>query len=97
MPCARTYTTEMNIRIPSGYSVEGMSDLEGIVDNEAGAFVSQAYMSGKVLCIRTSKTYKRAFDKAENWPLMLEFLEAAYDFSKKKVLLKKLDSLAIPE
>jgi hypothetical protein len=54
-------------------------------------------MSGSTLRIRTEKTYNNAFVKAEDWPLMLEFLSAAFDFSKKKVLLKKTAPAISPE
>jgi hypothetical protein len=97
MPCARSYVTEMNIHVPSGYVVEGLDDLQLEVENSTGAFCSQAYMSGSTLRIRTEKTYKNAFVKADDWPLMLEFLSAAFDFSKKKVLLKKSEPAISPE
>ena len=35
------------------------------------------------------KFYKNNFEKIQNWEKMQEFLDAAHDFTQKKLLLKK--------
>ena len=42
------------------------------------------------LNILVKKHYKQTTVKKEDWPKLLEMLDAAYNFSQKKVLLKKL-------
>ena len=89
MPNARSYANNISCTIPEGYTVEGLEKLTFNIDNETGGFISSAKMEGNILKIKTEKWYTNNFEKAENWPKMLEFLEAAYEFTGVKVLLKK--------
>lgn len=89
MPYARSFDYEISINIPEGYTVEGVDKLTFSVDNNAGGFISKAEISNGQLLIQTSKFYRHAYEPAASWPLMVEFLEAAYDFTQAKVLLKK--------
>lgn len=89
MPNARSYFNNINCTIPEGYSVEGLDKLTFNIKNETGGFISSASMEGNILKIKTEKWYANNYEKAENWPKMLEFLEAAYEFTGAKVLLKK--------
>jgi len=86
---ARSSNNEITIEIPAGYTVDGLNDLNINVDNAAGKFVSTATLTGNKLTIKTQKAYKKAYDKKENWSQMVAFLDAAYKFSQKKVILKK--------
>jgi hypothetical protein len=45
---------------------------------------------GSTLNLLVKKIYKNAVVKKENWPKFLEMLDAAFNFSQKKVLLKKM-------
>ena len=89
MPNARSYVNIISCTIPEGYTVEGLDKLTFNVDNETGGFTSSASMDGNTLNIKTEKWYANNFEKAENWSKMLEFLEAGYEFTGVKVLLKK--------
>jgi len=89
MPNARSYVNNITCTIPKGYTVEGLEKLTFNIDNETGGFISSASMDGNKLIIKTEKWYANNFEKAENWSKMLEFLEAGYEFTGVKVLLKK--------
>lgn len=85
----RSYKTHIEFEIPSGYSVTGLDKLNKNIKNETGAFVSTAEIKGNLLVIHTSKEYYNYFEPKENWLKMVEFLDAAYQFTQEKILLKK--------
>jgi hypothetical protein len=89
MQFARSTENQITIEIPAGYTVDGLNDLNVNIDNASGKFVSTATLNGNKLVIKTQKAYKKAYDKKESWSQMVTFLDAAYKFSQKKVLLKK--------
>jgi hypothetical protein len=55
-----------------------------------GAFISEAKIDGNHLVISVSKIYKQKNITKERWPDMLAFVDAAYNFGQKLVLLKPL-------
>ena len=79
---------QMNLTIPAGYTLEGIEGLKVNVDNETGSFTSSAIVNGNVLTVDIQKVYKQKNIPKEKWPLMLEFVDAAYNFSHKLILLK---------
>lgn len=89
LPYARTIQNSITIKIPAGYTAEGLTELAMNVDNESGAFISTAKVEGDQLLVTTTKLYKKNFDKKESWPNYVAFLEAAYKFSQSKVVFKK--------
>ncbi|MDZ4793797.1 MAG: hypothetical protein SGI83_05920 [Bacteroidota bacterium] len=76
--------------IPEGYKVVGVQNLNTNIDNEVGTFAVQASVEGNKLNLLVKKVYKQTAVKKENWSKLLEMLDAAFNFSQKKVLLKKL-------
>ncbi len=80
----------INFTIPAGYKVVGIQNLNINIDNAVGTFAVQATVEGSTLNILVKKHYKQTTVKKEDWPKLLEMLDAAYNFSQKKVLLKKL-------
>ncbi|MGB0521882.1 MAG: hypothetical protein ACPGJS_02920 [Flammeovirgaceae bacterium] len=89
MPYARSFKYQVNITLPEGYTVQGIDKLTGKVENDTGGFTSSATVEDGVLKISTYKFYRNNFEKMQNWEKMQEFLDAAHDFTQKKVLLKK--------
>jgi len=85
---ARTITNEIVVTIPEGKSVEGLEALNMNIDNESGAFISSAVLSGNTLTVKTNKVYKQEFLPLEKWSELVEMLEAAYKFSQLKVVIK---------
>ncbi len=86
----RSYRNVINFTIPAGYKVVGIQSLNMNIDNEAGTFAVQASVEGTTLSILTKKLYKQMTIKKENWDKLVEMLDAAFNFTQKKVLLKKL-------
>ncbi len=80
----------INFSIPAGYKLVGIQSLNVNIDNSVGTFAVQANVEGNTLNILVKKHYKQTTVKKEDWPKLLEMLDAAYNFSQKKILLKKL-------
>ena len=85
----RSFVNYITIEIPDGYTVAGLDKLQMHIDNAAGAFISTAEMKDGKLEVITKKYYKNNREKAADWGLMMEFLDAASLFQNEKVLLKK--------
>lgn len=80
----------INFTIPAGYKAVGIQSLNTTLDNEVGTFAVQASVEGNTLNILVKKHYKNATVKKEDWPKLVAMLDAAFNFSQKKVLLKKI-------
>ncbi|NUY81738.1 hypothetical protein HUK80_12590 [Flavobacterium sp. MAH-1] len=89
MPFPRSFENEIALEIPAGYTVTGIEKLNKNVTNPTGGFTSTAKVEGNKLVIRTNKYYTNYYEPNGNWPKMMDFLEAAYQFTQEKVLLKK--------
>ena len=48
-----------------------------------------AKLENNIVIIDVTKTYKAAMFKAEQWQQLLDMLNAAYDFSRAKIVLIK--------
>lgn len=86
----RSLRNVINFTIPAGYKAVGISNLNTTIDNEAGTFAVMASVEGNKLNILVKKIYKGATVKKENWSKLLAMLDAAFNFSQKKILLKKM-------
>ena len=89
MDYARTYDETISIMVPEGYTVDGLENFSFSVDNETGSFESSAVLAGDRIILNAKKVYKHNYEPKENWPLMLEFIDAAYNFSQAKLLFRK--------
>lgn len=89
MPYARSYTYDILLNIPKNYTVDGIAVLNMNVANATGGFVSEAKQEGTKLIVKIKKYYTHNYENKKDWPLMVAFLEKAFDFTQKKVLLKK--------
>jgi hypothetical protein len=85
----KAFENEIVFDIPSGYTVSGLDKLNKKVENETGEFSSNASISGNKLTIKTTKQYKNYYEPNKNWSKMILFLDAAYQFTQEKILLKK--------
>jgi len=86
----RSMRNVINFTIPAGYKAVGVQNLNMNIDNEAGSFAVQASVEGNTLNILVKKLYKQMTVKKENWDKLLLMLDAAFNFSQKKILLKKI-------
>jgi len=82
---------QINLTIPNGYVVEGIETLNTSVDNETGSFKAGAKVQENTLTIDVEKVYKQRTINKDKWPLMLEFIDAAYDFKHKYILLRPVN------
>lgn len=85
----RTYEYTINLDIPQGYTISGIEKLNTTVENETGSFKTTAIIKDNKLAIVTTKCYYHYFEPNANWKKMIDFLDAAYQFSQEKILLKK--------
>jgi hypothetical protein len=98
----RTRTLPINIRyegnftyniafdIPVGYTIKGWEALNQRTDNEFASFTGKAKIVNNQLLIQAKQVFKNVNVKAENWPAVVQVLDATYKFSQRKLLLKKI-------
>jgi len=85
---AKTIINNITITIPSEMSAEGLDALNFEIDHEQGSFISEATLNGNKIIITTCKIYKKQHMEVEEWSNLVEMLEAAYNFTQKKIVLK---------
>jgi len=85
----RGYEYKIDVTIPEGYEVKGLSNFTNDVDNETGTLKSSAELNGNVLTLSFVKYYKHNFELAKNWDKMKAFLTPGGEFLTKEILLKK--------
>ncbi|GAA0733441.1 hypothetical protein GCM10009430_47590 [Aquimarina litoralis] len=90
MSYPRSFNNTISLTIPDGYEVTGLDKLAVDITNETGGFTSNYSLDGNKLIIKTYKYYTHNYEPNSNWSKMLAFLEAAYQFSQQKILIKKL-------
>ncbi len=84
-----SYNYNIEIQIPEGYYVESVDALNYNVVNEMGEFTAKATIEGNVIKLITSKKYKTTHSSIDNWNDYIAYLEAAFEFSQKKIIIKK--------
>lgn len=85
----KSFNYSIKIKIPEGYNVNGLDQLNFNIDNTMGSFISTAKKESNYIILETTKNYKVLNAEKNEWPKFIEFIEAAYSFSQKKVILKK--------
>jgi hypothetical protein len=85
----RSFFYDITFNIPEGYAAEGLDNFTKNIENDLGGFVSSATMEGNTVKIKTKKYYTSNYCKAEEWPKIVSFLDAAVEFYNAKLLLKK--------
>lgn len=89
MPCARSFKYSIAIAIPAGYTAKGMEEMNVKKINKTGSFTSTAAVNGNTLTITVTRVYNNNFEKATDWPMLMELLNTASNFNSQKVLLEK--------
>lgn len=89
MAFPRSFDHEITFKVPAGYAVEGLGNLNKKTENATGGFVSSASVSGGIVTIKTSKFYRKNTYTAAEWKQLTPFLTAANEFYTAKILLKK--------
>lgn len=90
MAFPRTVSYEVYVNIPEGYTLEGVENLNKSVINSTGQFVSSGKIEGNKLVLNITKIYNHQHETVGSWDQMMAFMDAAADFTKQKVLLKKI-------
>ena len=85
---ARTLNWIINFKIPGGYTVDGIKELNTLVENETGKFSCEAKEENGTVIFTITKIYKQANIDKSKWKDMLLFIDAAYNNSFKYILLK---------
>ena len=89
MSSPRSFKYKIVVDIPEGYSVQGLDKLNQNIENVQGGFTSNARIDGNKIVIDTYKHYNSCHASKDEWPLIVEFLNAAYNFTEQKILFKK--------
>ena len=89
MSAARSFKYTIVINIPQGYTAKGMEEMTQSKSNKTGSFTSSAVLNGNKLTITAIRVYTHNFEKAADWPLVVDHIMAASDFDSKKILLEK--------
>ncbi len=75
--------------VPDGYTVKGLDNLNKKIENTCGSFVTTAVVDGNNLVIDVRKIYNGAHYENAQWNQVLDIVDAAYNFSQAKIVLKK--------
>ena len=86
----KKYSYNIEVNIPEGYHVESVESLNYNVVNDIGEFTAVAKIVDNKIIIKTNKKYKKLFTPKEEWNNYIDFLEAAYEFSQKRIIIKKV-------
>ncbi|HEX6432568.1 MAG TPA: hypothetical protein VF008_32965, partial [Niastella sp.] len=84
----KTYTWNIQFKIPAGYTAEGLTELNKRSENETGSFTCTAKEENGSVMINVVKCYKVKNAPAAKWDEMLAFIDAAYNSTFKYILLK---------
>jgi hypothetical protein len=90
MSAPRSLNYNISFEVPPGFKVKGLEELNNTVSNVTGSFSCEAVSEGNTIKIKIKRVYHHAFEKAGDWPLMLEHLDATAAFNGQKILLEKL-------
>ncbi len=86
----RALNWKITFAIPAGYVVKGLENLQKKIENACGSFISTAFVEGNTLHVYAKKIYAGHRFETTQWPQMLAILDAAYEISQAKIILKKL-------
>jgi hypothetical protein len=89
MPYARTYTFNISLAVPKGYTVKGIENFNKNINNETGSLTTTATASDAAINISIQLKYQKMFEPAANWSKLLELMDGFYDVANQKLLLQK--------
>jgi hypothetical protein len=89
IPSACTDRYNITFEIPEGYKVNGIDNLNSRITNPSGGFISKSEIQGNNLIITTEQYFNHNYEKAADWPRLVELLEASFNFTQRQILLEK--------
>lgn len=88
-PFAYRYKTELNIRVPEGYTIDGLEALNKMVKTDAGIFIVSAKLDGSIVNLDIENKLNSSYYPAKDWPKVLSILDAKSGWAGSKLLLRK--------
>lgn len=85
----RTFTTNISVKIPEGYKVQNVNNLNFNVDNQTGTFTTKAEIVGDEIKLTMTKIYKAGVYDKTIWPQYIQFLDSAVAFTRTSIILTK--------
>ncbi len=90
-----TYQYEIKIKIPEGYQAKNVEDAAidkavHIEDKLACSFVSHSKIEDGFVIINATEVYNKIYMDIEHYEAYKDVINAAFDFSKKSILFKKI-------
>jgi hypothetical protein len=89
MSFTKNLVNEVELTLPEGYTVEDLKELNLTVDNDLLLYKVESTLNDGKLTVRTTKTYKKITAPKTEWQKVIDVFQAAYNFSQKKIILKK--------
>jgi hypothetical protein len=89
MSFTKTLVNEVELTLPDGYTVEDLKEINLSVDNDLMLYKVESTLSGRKLNVKTTKIYKKVTAPKTEWQKVIDVFQAAYNFSQKKIVLKK--------
>ena len=78
------------IDVPTGYQAEGLNGFSVDYESTVGVFKVKPTLENEQLTITINRTFAKAEMSKEEWKEFARFMNLAFNFSQKKVLLKKI-------
>ncbi len=85
----KTIVNEVEVTLPTGYTIEDLKELNINIDNDLMSYKVESQLNGSKLMVKATKLYKVLTAPKEQWQKVVDVFKASYDFSQKKVVLKK--------
>lgn len=89
LPTAMCLNYELEIKIPEGYTVEGLAALSFTYSTDYASFNSTYKLDGNTLFVSVNKIYKNAYIPLNKWNDVLSVAQKTNDFQAKTIILRK--------
>lgn len=86
----RTLVWNISLPIPKGYAAKGVESLNKKIDTDCASFSCNARVENNVIILDVKKVYKGKNFDTQKWSSLVTVLDAAYNFSQSKIILKKI-------
>jgi hypothetical protein len=84
-----TVQSRIEVKVPAGYTVEGLDALKRSISNSFGSLTASASVKDGVIVFEVSRVYAKATAPKEEWPAFVEVADGAYNLAEAKVVLRK--------
>lgn len=85
----KTYTWNIDIKIPEGYTAENTDHMNISLENQTGIFSGKASVEEEYIRLNVEKIYKTDFLPISLWPDLLMMLDEANRYTEQKIVLVK--------